>query len=279
MKDFILPSNNPIPRLGLGTWYMGENQRTRKHEVEALRFGIEYGARLLDCAEMYGEGEAESIAGEAMKGFRDQLYIVSKFYPHNASRKGVVTACEKSLRRLNTDYLDMYLLHWMGSVPFEETLEALYLLKEQGKIRDYGVSNLDIDDLKDFCAADSQGLCATNQVLYNLSCREPEWAVKPFCEQKGMSMMAYCPLDQGSLLFEPVLQTIADKHNATPAQIALAWLLHQPSVIAIPKSSTISRVKENLDSVNISLSSSDLDLLNREFSSPSNANEGRIGIR
>lgn len=279
MKDYILPSNNPIPRLGLGTWYMGENQRTRKHEVEALRFGIEYGARLLDCAEMYGEGEAESIAGEAMKGFRDQLYIVSKFYPHNASRKGVVTACEKSLRRLNTDYLDMYLLHWMGSVPFEETLEALYRLKEQGKIRDYGVSNLDIDDLKVFCSADSQGLCATNQVLYNLSCREPEWAVKPFCEQKGMSMMAYCPLDQGSLLFEPVLQTIADKHNATPAQIALAWLLHQPSVIAIPKSSTISRVKENLDSVNISLSSSDLDLLNREFSSPSNANEGRIGIR
>ncbi|MFV0447068.1 MAG: aldo/keto reductase [Vibrio sp.] len=279
MEDFILPSNNPMPRLGLGTWYMGENQRTRKQEVAALRFGIEYGARLIDCAEMYGEGEAESIAGEAMKGFRDQLYIVSKFYPHNASRKGVVTACERSLHRLNTDYLDMYLLHWMGSVPFAETLEALYLLKEQGKIRDYGVSNLDIDDLKDFCAADSQGLCATNQVLYNLACREPEWAVKPFCDQKGMSMMAYCPLDQGSLLFEPALQTIADKHNATPAQIALAWLLHQPGVIAIPKSSTISRVKENLDAANIRLAASDLELLNREFPAPSNAYEGRIGIR
>ncbi len=279
MKDFILPSGNPMPRLGLGTWYMGENPRTRKQEVEALRFGIEYGARLVDCAEMYGDGEAESIAGEAMLGYREQLYVVSKFYPYNASRKGVISACERSLRRLKTDYLDMYLLHWMGSVPFEETLEALYLLKEQGKIRDYGVSNLDADDLADFCTTDTQGLCATDQVLYNLAQREPEWAVKPLCDKKGMSMMAYCPLDQGSLLFEPVLQTIGERHNATPAQIALAWLLHQPGVIAIPKSSTVARVKENLDSANVSLTSEDIELLNQAFPAPTNDYEGRIGMR
>ncbi len=279
MKDFVLPSGNPMPRLGLGTWYMGENPRTRQQEVDALRFGIEYGAKLIDCAEMYGEGEAEKIAGEAMAGYRDQLYVVSKFYPYNASRKGVVSACEGSLKRLKTDYLDMYLLHWMGSVPFEETLEALYLLKSQGKIRDYGVSNLDIDDLEDFCAADGQGLCATNQVLYNLAHREPEWAVKPFCDKKRMSMMAYCPLDQGSLMSEPVLHNIADKHNATPAQIALAWLLHQPGVIAIPKSSTISRVKENLDSAQVVLTGEDIELLNQAFPAPTNDYEGRIGMR
>ncbi len=279
MKDFILPSGNSMPRLGLGTWYMGENPRTRVQEVEALRFGIEYGARLIDCAEMYGDGEAEIIAGEAMKGFRDQLYLVSKFYPYNASRTGVITACERSLRRLKTDYLDMYLLHWMGSVPFEETLDALYLLKEQGKIRDYGVSNLDINDLADFCATDTQGLCATNQVLYNLAQREPEWAVKPMCDSKGMSMMAYCPLDQGSLLFEPVLQAIGEQHNATPAQIALAWLLHQPGVVAIPKSSNVARVKENLDSANVCLTDQDIELLNQTFPAPSNDVEGRIGMR
>lgn len=279
MNDFILPSGNSMPRLGLGTWYMGENSRTRAQEVAALRFGIEYGARLIDCAEMYGEGEAESIAGEAMAGYRDKLYVVSKFYPYNASRKGVIAACERSLRRLNTDYLDLYLLHWMGAVPFEETLEALYHLKAQGKIRDYGVSNLDADDLADFCAADTQGLCATDQVLYNLAQREPEWAVKPLCDQKGMSMMAYCPLDQGQLLYEPVLQEIGSRHNATPAQIALAWLLNQQGVIAIPKSSTIARVKENLDAVNIVLTGDDLELLNQVFPAPRNDFEGRIGIR
>ncbi len=279
MEDFVLPSGNLMPRLGLGTWYMGENNLTRKQEVEALRFGIEYGARLIDCAEMYGEGEAESIAGEAMSGYRDNLFVVSKFYPYNASKKGVVAACERSLRRLKTEYLDMYLLHWMGAVPFEETLEALYLLKEQGKIRDYGVSNLDIEDLTDFCAVDSQGLCATDQVLYNLSHREPEWAVKPFCDSKGIPMMAYCPLDQGSLLSEPVLQQIAENHNATPAQIALAWLLKQLGVIAIPKSSMLSRVKENIDSMKIVLTNEDLNLLDRVFLAPTNRYEGRIGIR
>ncbi len=279
MAEFILPSGNVIPQLGLGTWYMGEDPRTRKQEVEALRFGIEYGAKLLDCAEMYGEGEAERIAGEAMAGYRDRVYVVSKFYPHNASRRGVIEACERSLSRLNTDYLDLYLLHWSGSVPFEETLEALYQLKTAGKIRDYGVSNLDIDELEEFCAADTVGLCATNQVLYNLSHREPEWAVKPFCDRHKMSMMAYCPLDQGLLGRHPQLQNIAERHQATPAQIALAWLLRQPGVIAIPKSSSIARTKENLDAAKIVLSDEDLRDLDKVFPAPVNAREGRIAIR
>ena len=279
MAEFILPSGQPIPSLGLGTWYMGENPALRQQEVDALRFGLEYGARLLDCAEMYGEGEAEKIAGEAMAGYRDRLYVVSKFYPFNASFKEVIAACERSLRRLKTDYLDLYLLHWRGMVPFEETLEALYRLKSQGKIRDYGVSNLDIDDFTEFCAADSEGLCATNQVLYNLAHREPEWAVKPFCDARKMSLMAYCPLDQGALLSHPVLSTIAGTHQATPAQIALAWLTRQPGVVAIPKSSHISRVKENLDAAHISLTAADCEKLDRAFPPPRNAKEGKIKIR
>ncbi|AXT72893.1 aldo/keto reductase [Vibrio sp. dhg] len=279
MAEFILPSGNVIPQLGLGSWYMGEDPRSRQQEIDALRFGIEYGAKLIDCAEMYGEGEAERIAGEAMAGYRDRLYVVSKFYPHNASREGVIAACERSLTRLNTDHLDLYLLHWSGTVPFEETLEALYQLKTQGKIRDYGVSNLDIDELEDFCAADKVGLCATDQVLYNLSHREPEWAVKPFCDKRNMAMMAYCPLDQGALVHHPELITIAERHQATAAQIALAWLIRQKGVVAIPKSSSIARTKENLDSVKIVLTEEDIRELDKAFPAPVNQHEGRIAIR
>ncbi|MGP8305566.1 aldo/keto reductase [Vibrio sp. YIC-376] len=279
MAEFILPSGNVIPQLGMGSWYMGEDPRTRKQEIDALRFGIEYGAKLIDCAEMYGEGEAERIAGEAMAGYRDRLYVVSKFYPHNASREGVVAACERSLTRLNTDHLDLYLLHWSGAVPFSETLEALYQLKMQGKIRDYGVSNLDIDELEDFCKADTVGFCATNQVLYNLSHRESEWAVKPFCDKHKMSMMACCPLDQGALVHHPALQHIAERHQATAAQIALAWLTRQTGVIAIPKSSSIARTKENLDSEKIVLTDEDIRDLDTAFPAPANEHEGRIALR
>jgi len=278
MEEIQLPSQNRIPTIGLGTWYMGENKAQRKQEVHALRFGIEYGAKLIDTAEMYGEGEAELITGEAIQGYRDNLYLVSKFYPHHAGRKQVIAACERSLRRLNTDRLDLYLLHWRGSVPFAETLEALYQLREQGKIIDYGVSNLDIDELRAWCAEDQQGLCATNQVLYNLQCREADWSLKPFMDSKQISLMAYCPLDQGHLLQHPVLSKLAERHNAAPAQIALAWLLAQ-GVIAIPKSTHVERVKENLDAAHLQLTVDDLRLLDEAFPAPTNARTARLQMR
>ena len=279
MADIQLPSQKQIPRLGLGTWYMGENKSQRQQEVAALRFGIEYGAKLIDTAEMYGEGEAELITGEAMRGYRDNLYLVSKFYPHHAGRKQVIAACERSLRRLNTDHLDLYLLHWRGSVPFAETLEALYQLREQGKIVDYGVSNLDLDDMQEWCDADQLGLCATNQVLYNLKRREADYALKPFMDSKKMSLMAYCPLDQGHLLQHPVLRQLAERHDATTAQIALAWLLAQKGVIAIPKSTHLERVKENLDAAELLLTQDDLHLLNEAFPQPKSARDAQLQMR
>lgn len=279
MADIQLPSQKRIPRLGLGTWYMGENKSQRQQEVAALRFGIEYGAKLIDTAEMYGEGEAELITGEAMRGYRDNLYLVSKFYPHHAGRKQVIAACERSLRRLNTDHLDLYLLHWRGSVPFAETLEALYQLREQGKIVDYGVSNLDLDDMQEWCDADQLGLCATNQVLYNLKRREADYALKPFMDSKQMSLMAYCPLDQGHLLQHPVLRQLAERHDATTAQIALAWLLAQKGVIAIPKSTHLERVKENLDAAELLLTQDDLHLLNEAFPQPKSARDAQLQMR
>ena len=279
MADIQLPSQKRIPRLGLGTWYMGENKSQRQQEVAALRFGIEYGAKLIDTAEMYGEGEAELITGEAMRGYRDNLYLVSKFYPHHAGRKQVIAACERSLRRLNTDHLDLYLLHWRGSVPFAETLEALYQLREQGKIVDYGVSNLDLDDMQEWCDADQLSLCATNQVLYNLKRREADYALKPFMDSKQISLMAYCPLDQGHLLQHPVLRQLAERHDATTAQIALAWLLAQKGVIAIPKSTHLERVKENLDAAELLLTQDDLHLLNEAFPQPKSARDAQLQMR
>lgn len=278
MLDVVLPSGNKMPNLGLGTWYMGENLRTKKQEVDALRFGIEYGATLIDCAEMYGEGGAEEVVGEAIKGTRDKLFLVSKVYPHNAGRKQVIRACENSLKRMNTDVLDLYLLHWCGSVPFEETLEGFHQLKQQGKIRDFGVSNLDIDDLQEWSRHDTQALTATNQVLYNLQQREAEWSVLPFCQKRSMALMAYCPLAQGELLFEPTLAQIAEEHHATPAQIALAWLIRQQNVVAIPKSSNIDRIKENLDAQSLNLTEQDLLLLDKVFPAPKSAAEARLGI-
>lgn len=276
--EYKLLSGHRIPKLGLGTWYMGEGRSTRQQEIDALRCGIEYGASLIDTAEMYGEGEAEKIVAQAMQGVRDQVCLVSKFYPHHARKHDVIAACERSLKRLNTDYLDLYLLHWMSHTPFEETLEALYLLQDQGKIRDYGVSNLDLDDFQDFCTADSRGLCATNQVLYNLAHREAEWALKPYCDARQIPLMAYCPLDQGMLTDAPLLTQIAERYQATPAQISLAWLMARGAV-AIPKSSRPERVRENLDATRIVLNDEDLRLIDQIFPAPQSAREGRLGIR
>ena len=277
MRTFELPSGHHMPALGLGTWRMGERSDRRPDEVAAIRAAIEYGVRLIDTAEMYGEGGAEKVIGSAMHGQREQLFLVSKVYPHNASYDGVLAACERSLRRLNSDYIDLYLLHWPGSYPLEETFDAFQSLKDSGKIRDFGVSNFDIDDLEAIPAEYRTGV-ASNQVFYNLAHRETEWAVSPWCGKNNIPVMAYSPLDQaGRLLQSAALNKIAEQHSATVAQIALAWLLHQDSTVVIPKSAHIDRIKENMAALEITLSEDDLHDINAAFPAP--AGPVRLGMR
>ena len=260
-----------MPLLGLGTWRMGESPRMRAQELDALKYGIEIGYPMIDTAEMYGEGTAEEIVGEAMqaqgKGTRDKLYIVSKVYPHNASRAGTVAACERSLKRLQTDRLDLYLLHWRGGSRLEETFEAFHRLREAGKIRDFGVSNFDRDDMEDAARLDKT-LTGSNQILYCLSRRGPEYDLLPWMRKHGIPCMAYSPLDQGGLLRKPALKKIADRIGITPAQLALAWVLAQPGVVTIPKSASRERVKENFAAAEIELSRETLADLDEAFPPP-----------
>jgi diketogulonate reductase-like aldo/keto reductase len=223
MKFIRLLSGQSIPVLGMGTWRMGESPEQRQIEVTALRHGLDLGMTLIDTAEMYGEGGAEIVVGEAIAQRRSSVFLVSKFYPHNATRQGTIAACERSLKRLKTDYLDLYLLHWRGSVPLAETLEALQTLKKAGKIRDYGVSNFDTDDMAEVFALSGGQAIATNQVLYNLTRRGVEWDLLPWCRAHQIPVMAYSPVEQGRLLGHPTLQTIAQQHGASAAQIAIAW--------------------------------------------------------
>jgi len=268
MHEVKMPAGTSMPVFGMGTWHMGEQVTHRKAEVEALRYGMDLGISLIDTAEMYGEGGAEEVVGEAISGRRDQAFIVSKVYPHNATRTGVVEACERSLRRLKTDHIDLYLLHWTGSVPLQETFAGFNALRDSGKIRDFGVSNFDLADLEKIGAADTE-LLGTNQILYNLAHREAEWAVLPWCRQRGVPVMAYCPLDpHGSLLRSAVLADIARRHNASAAQVALAWLLHQDGVVVIPKSSRPERIRENFEALEVRLESRDLQDLDRVFPAP-----------
>ncbi len=256
---------------------MGERRTSFKSEVDAIRAALDLGVSLIDTAEMYGEGGAETIIGQAIRGRRDKLYLVSKFYPHNAAHDDVIEACERSLQRLSCDYLDMYLYHWPGGVPISETFTALNTLQNSGKIRDFGVSNFDLDDLQNIPQAD-QARLGCNQIFYNLDHREVEWAVSNWCRQRSVPLMAYSPLDQaGSLLQSPVLAAIATRHEASPAQIALAWLLHQPNTVVIPKSIHPQRIKENMDAINIKLSQEDLGDLDNAFPAPERA--VRLGIR
>ncbi|MCP4188486.1 MAG: aldo/keto reductase [Gammaproteobacteria bacterium] len=268
MRKTKLPSGNEIPVFGLGTWRMGEQQNRFKQEVNAIRAAVDLGITLIDTAEMYGEGGAETVIGEAIRGCRDNLFLVSKFYPHNAARDDVVDACEHSLRRLDCDYLDLYLYHWPGSIALSETFDALHELLDSGKIRGFGVSNFDLDDLKDIPVAD-QPLLGCNQVFYNLAHREVEWAVADWCQQTGVPLMAYSPLDQASSMLQaPALKAVAARHDATAAQIALAWLLHQPNTVVIPKSVDPRRIEENLTALNIGLSTEDLVELDEAFPAP-----------
>jgi len=268
MRTIRLPSGQSIPTLGLGTWRMGEDTRQRPTEIAALQQGIDLGMTLIDTAEMYGEGGAEEVIAEVIADRRSQVFLVSKVYPHNASRRSVIAACERSLKRLQTDYLDLYLLHWRGSVPLSETLEAFQQLQQAGKIRDYGVSNFDLDDMEEAITLDGGSAIATNQVLYNLMRRGIEWDLLPWCRQHHLPIMAYSPVEQGRLLKQPALKTIAQQRNVTPAQIAVAWLLHQPDVIVIPKSSSIAHVKENRAAADLHLTADELEALDAAFPPP-----------
>jgi diketogulonate reductase-like aldo/keto reductase len=268
VRTLKLPSGQLIPILGMGTWQMGENARNRQSEIDALRHGLDLGLTLIDTAEMYGEGGAEEVIAQAIASRRTEVFLVSKVYPHNASKRGTITACERSLQRLKTDYLDLYLLHWRGSIPLGETLEALQTLQQSGKIRSYGVSNFDVEDMEEAIGLqDGKGI-ATNQVLYNLMRRGIEWNLLPWCQQRGIPIMAYSPIEQGRLLNNGTLKTIAQERGVTAAQVAIAWLLHQDNVIVIPKSSRIDHVEQNYAALNLKLSAEELAALDAAFPPP-----------
>jgi diketogulonate reductase-like aldo/keto reductase len=268
LRYVTLRNGERVPALGQGTWHMGEDRRRGAEEAAALRLGIELGMTLIDTAEMYGSGVAEEVIARAAEGIRDSLFIVSKVYPHNASRTGVVAACERSLKRLATDRIDLYLLHWRGSIPLAETLEGFLRLQRGGKIRHYGVSNFDRSDMAEWVALKGGDTVAADQVLYNLSRRGPEWDLVPWCHQHKVAIMAYTPLGQGSMLGNRALGEIARRRGATPAQIALAWLLHQDGVIVIPKASRVEHVRENRGALDITLAEEDLAALDHVFPPP-----------
>jgi diketogulonate reductase-like aldo/keto reductase len=263
-----LPSGETVPALGQGTWRMAETASRRKQEIEALRLGVELGMTLVDTAEMYGEGAAEELIAEALAGERARLFLVSKVYPHNASRQGVVAACERSLRRLKTDRLDLYLLHWRGSMPLEETVAGFEELRRSGKIRHWGVSNFDTDDMEELLQVRGGENCAANQVLYNVTRRGPEFDLIPSLTKHRMPLMAYSPIEQGRLPRGGVLQRIGQKYGASPFQIALAWLLQKPDVIAIPKASSPDHVRDNHRALEIRLGPEDLEAIDAEFPPP-----------
>lgn len=277
MRQIQLASGKEIPAFGIGTWRMGEQQNRYRQEVDAIRTALEMGITLIDTAEMYGEGGAETVIGDAIRGRRDDLFLVSKFYPHNASYNAVIQACERSLRRLDCGTLDLYLLHWPGSVSPSETFDALHALQDNGKIGDFGVSNFDLADLEDIPEVEQTRL-GCNQIFYNLAHREVEWVVSDWCRQRAVPLMAYSPLDQASsLLQSPVLASIGARHDASPAQIALAWLLHQPNTVVIPKSIQPQRIRENLGAIDIKLNPQDLADLDSAFPAPDRA--AQLGMR
>jgi len=263
-----LPDGESVPAFGIGTWHMGEDRRRAAEETAAVKLGIDLGMTLIDTAEMYGNGGAEEVVAAATAGLRDRLFIVSKVLPYNASRKGVIEACERSLKRLKTDRIDLYLLHWRGSVPLAETVEAFVGLQRDGKIRHHGVSNFNTEDMKEWVALAGGETVASNQILYNLSRRGPEWELIPWCRQRRISIMAYSPLEQGRMLGNRGLQQVAQRHNATPAQVALAWLLRQDGMIVIPKATRLEHVRENRGALDLKLSDEDLAALDRAFPPP-----------
>jgi diketogulonate reductase-like aldo/keto reductase len=273
VSAFRLPSGARVARLGQGAWQIGEDGRSRAAEQAALRLGLDLGLALIDTAEMYGDGGSEELIAEVIAGRREQVYLVSKVLPENATQRGTVAACERSLKRLKTDYLDLYLLHWRGSVPLDDTLGAFVKLKERGSIRDFGVSNFDRADLEEAQSLAGGSGIATNQVLYNLEQRGVEWDVLPWCREHGVPLMAYSPLgsDSRRLRTHAVLTQIARRCAATPARVALAWLLRQPDMFVIPKTASAAHVRDNHAALALELSAADVADLERAFPAPRRA--------
>jgi diketogulonate reductase-like aldo/keto reductase len=262
-----LASGEKIPALGQGTWFFGEEREHHSAEVAALQLGLDLGMSLIDTAEMYGNGGAERVVGAAIQGRRDGVFLVSKVLPHHADTHGTIAACEASLRRLQTDRIDLYLLHWRQSIPLEQTLRAFGKLVQDGKIRYWGVSNFDVADMDECVALAGGSAVATNQVLYNLARRGIEWDLLPWCQARSIPAMAYSPIEQGRVLSDPTLRAIADRHSATPAQIALAWVL-RAGVMVIPRARTPEHVRENRACVGIALTQQDLTQLDHAFQPP-----------
>ena len=271
MKHVTLPGGESVPALGMGTWMIGEDAATRAEEIASLQQGIDLGMALIDTAEMYGEGASEKLVGEAIRGRRERVFLVSKVYPHNAGRKAAQAACERSLRRLGIECLDLYLLHWRGSEPFAETIEAFETLKAQGKIRHWGVSNLDTEDLQEWVDTPGGAAVAVDQVLYNLTRRGIEWDLLPWCQTRRIPVMAYSPIEQARLLRHSGLCELAGRLGMTPAQVALAWLLQRDAVIAIPKASTRQHLEENFAALRFSLEADVMAELDRLFPPPRRA--------
>jgi diketogulonate reductase-like aldo/keto reductase len=268
IRTIDLGGQQAVPVLGQGTWRMGEDGSLRAQEAAALRAGVELGLTLIDTAEMYGDGATETFLGEALAGLRGQVFLVSKVYPQNAGRGRIEQACEGSLRRLRTDHLDLYLLHWRGSIPLAETIEGMEALLRAGRIKAWGVSNFDTADMAELFAAGGEA-CATNQVLYNITERGPEFSLLPNLAQRGIPAMAYSPVGQGDIPTSRALSSVAERHGATAYQIALAWVLRHPNVLAIPKAASARHVEENRRAADLVLTPDDLRLLDAEFAPPS----------
>ena len=267
MRTVTLPTGEAVPALGLGTWYMGDRGSDHKAEADALRLGLDLGMTLIDTAEMYASGGAERVVGDALTGRRDDAFVVSKVLPHNASRRGTVTACEQSLGRMGIETIDLYLLHWPGAYPLEDTIAAFEELRQAGKIRHWGVSNFDTDEMEDLIAAGGEG-CATDQILYNLSRRGPEFDLLPWCAERRMPVMAYSPLEQGRLAGDRTVARIAARYRISPMQVALAWVLRRAGVIAIPKASNPAHVRDNRAALDLRLTEQDLAELDGAFPPP-----------
>ena len=263
-----LPSGVAVPVLGQGTWHVGEKAARRAQEIESLRHGLDLGLTLIDTAEMYGDGAAEELIAEAIDGRRDEVFLVSKVLPHHATFDGTVAACKASRRRLQTEWLDLYLLHWRGDIPLAETVAAFEILKARGAIRHWGVSNFDVDDMEDLVAVKGGDDVETDQVLYNLARRGIEYDLMPWADKVELPLMAYSPIEQGRLLDDPALAEVAARHHVTPAQVALAWVLRHENVIAIPKAASPSHVDENRAALDLHLSAQDIAHLDRAFPPP-----------
>jgi len=268
VPTMLLPSGDPVPVLGQGTWGLGEDRARRPDEVRALRLGLDLGMTLIDTAEMYGDGAAEELVAEAVHGRRDDVFLTSKVLPEHATRRGTIEACERSLGHLKTDRLDLYLLHWRGRHPLAGTIEAFDALVAAGKIRHWGVSNFDVPDMDELDALPGGAAVTTNQVLYNLTRRGIEHDLLPWCRGRRIPIMAYSPIEQGRLLGHHELRRVANRHGATPAQVALAWLLGQDGIFAIPKAGTPAHVKENRAALRLRLTRDDLAALDRAFPPP-----------